>query len=393
MKMRKHGSERAKGAIGSLTPVESAVVGLLVGLILGATVAFSAGLLTAGRPQEQPAMTGGQGEVAGLICSAEDRVTPIPGAAIEVLANDRLEARDSSREDGSFELRLPAGDYILRVQAEGYVDFQAEVTVRDGERVNMETILLVASAEGQEGTSGGDLVNSMTGSPVGGAMLTFMSGWNNFDGQEGGIWGLPVGTATTDENGHYETSLPVGYYTAIVKLDGFLPSSFNIIVRTARTMNQNGTVTPRLSGEASEGYMITLTWGENPKDLDSHVQGRYSNGQTFHVYYRNMNGNDGGVRVCSLDCDDTTSYGPEHITLNLTTGDPYYYYVYLYAGEGTLSGSGAKVTIHRGNVQLREFNVPANGGNGRYWNVFAIQDGNIVIRDTITEEADLGYAG
>lgn len=58
--------------------------------------------------------------------------------------------------------------------------------------------------------------------------------------------------------------------------------------------------------------------------------------------------------ICSLDYDDTRSYGPEHITLNTTADTPYYYYIHQYSIGGSLVTSGAKITVERNNVLIAE---------------------------------------
>ena len=148
-------------------------------------------------------------------------------------------------------------------------------------------------------------------------------------------------------------------------------------------------MTPTLSGN---NYRIVLTWGANPRDLDSHVVGTLSNGNSFHTYYSHKSQYDGNTEVCNLDVDDTSSYGPETITLNATTDNPYYYYIYRYGGSGTLSSSNAQVRVYQGGNLLGTFNVPTDQGNGDYWNVFAIVNGKFVVKDTITSDADINYA-
>lgn len=101
---------------------------------------------------------------------------------------------------------------------------------------------------------------------------------------------------------------------------------------------------------------------------------------------------DGDVRVCDLDVDDTNSYGPETITLNTTAEEPYYYYVHKYAGNGTLPTSEAKVRVYRGEALIAEYNVPTDLEAARYWNVFAIVNGQIVTRNTMTSAPELHYA-
>ena len=101
---------------------------------------------------------------------------------------------------------------------------------------------------------------------------------------------------------------------------------------------------------------------------------------------------DGEIEVCNLDFDDTTSYGPETITLNPTTDKPYYYYVKKYAGSGTVASSEAQIKMYQNGSLVRTFNVPTNLGNGDYWNVFAIKDGQLIINNTITSSPDTSYA-
>lgn len=69
--------------------------------------------------------------------------------------------------------------------------------------------------------------------------------------------------------------------------------------------------------------------------------------------------------------DDTSSYGPETITIaQIQEGYLYKYYVYNFSGGSNtqLSSSGACVTIYMGDELL--YSVPVPEGSGRYWNVF-----------------------
>ena len=82
-----------------------------------------------------------------------------------------------------------------------------------------------------------------------------------------------------------------------------------------------------------------------------------------------------------LDVDDTTGYGPETITLNTNVNtSPYYYYVYRYSEYGSLADSGAKVSLYKGDKLLETYSVPTDQDAGRYWNVFAIINGRIVVK-------------
>ena len=117
-----------------------------------------------------------------------------------------------------------------------------------------------------------------------------------------------------------------------------------------------------------------------------------SNGSSFHVYYSHKSQFDGEVEVCNLDVDDISSYGPETITLNTTSDAPYYYYIYRYAGSGTVASSEAQVKLYQGETLVATFNVPTDQGSGDYWNVFAVINGELVFRNTITSALDTSYA-
>lgn len=142
---------------------------------------------------------------------------------------------------------------------------------------------------------------------------------------------------------------------------------------------------------------ITLRWGANPADLDSHLTGPTSTtGPRFHVYYRQPNYLMDGTytnaaqnevrRSADLDYDDTTSYGPETITIrNLVPGD-YYFYVNDFtngdsANSTALSHSGAIVTVLKPGQNTGGTIFRVNGSSpGTTWTVFKLtirEDGTV----------------
>ncbi len=68
--------------------------------------------------------------------------------------------------------------------------------------------------------------------------------------------------------------------------------------------------------------------------------------------------------------DDTTGYGPETTTIFTEIDGTFTFYVYHFYGTGSLSESGATVSVYTGEalVPMRTYYVPQ--GSGRYWNVF-----------------------
>ncbi len=110
-----------------------------------------------------------------------------------------------------------------------------------------------------------------------------------------------------------------------------------------------------------------LTWGENPRDLDTHLVGPNS----FHIYYVNQ-GSLSSSPFIQLDVDDVTSYGPEVLTmLNFPETGTYHYAIYHFSGTSSISASPARVELTiRG--QRTVFTPPARQRDNKWWNVFDI---------------------
>ena len=322
------------------------------------------------------------GTLSGKICKATDRISPISEANVSVYKNDRLYTSVKTDQTGNYCMKLPVGDYHIEISALGYINFTAYAIVNENYDTYMETFLLVEGTEGEVGTATGQINNALTGNSVEEVSLSVHKGWNNSE------HGEVVASTVTSSNGEYSLTLPLGNYTITTEKAGYVSATINIIVQSGITDSQNGTIMPNLSGE---NYRIVLTWGRNPSDLDSHMVGSLSNGNPFHVYFSDKSSYDGEIQVCNLDVDDITSYGPETVTLNVTTNKPYYYYIYHYSGFGSLATSEAQIKVYQGESLVGKYNVPTDLGNDRYWNVFAIVDGRIVVKNTITSSPDVSY--
>ncbi len=116
-----------------------------------------------------------------------------------------------------------------------------------------------------------------------------------------------------------------------------------------------------------DGMRIVLNWGASPTDLDSHLV--FPNN---HVYFSKNSGDQ-----ADLDVDDTTSYGPETITImQKKEGQRYIYAVHNYSeksnfNSSSLSKSAAKVFVYVGQTLIRTYYVP-NNQIGNMWAVFAV---------------------
>lgn len=117
--------------------------------------------------------------------------------------------------------------------------------------------------------------------------------------------------------------------------------------------------------ENLDGLRVVLTWGESPNDLDSHMIFPGNN-----IYFGSQHGTD-----AHLDVDDTTSYGPETITLEKKHyGESYVYAVHDFSNGSNpssrvLSNSQATVFVYMGQSLVRTYYVPKNR-SGNLWTVF-----------------------
>jgi len=140
-------------------------------------------------------------------------------------------------------------------------------------------------------------------------------------------------------------------------------------------------------------YTIALTWNENPRDLDAHIWTPLIDGDSWHIYF----GRHGFVHVapyCSLDVDDVTSFGPEHITISRAYPGEYIYAVHHWAGDSTISTSGAVVRIYNYGNLIRTFTVPNQpAGDNWWWHVFKLNavTGEITELNVISSEPPLPW--
>ena len=106
----------------------------------------------------------------------------------------------------------------------------------------------------------------------------------------------------------------------------------------------------------------------------------------IYIIYANKKGFVDGKEIAKLDYDDTSSYGPETVTITLNAGilddGLFSYYVYDYSNGGNknssyLSESNAVVRVYRGNELIHIYNVPQNK-RGIKWDVFAISKNGLI---------------
>ena len=174
-------------------------------------------------------------------------------------------------------------------------------------------------------------------------------------------------SAFTDDSGNFRIAIKQNARAAISGLQlskltntvSVGPSSTDITLTTCLDL-----------AELANATSIKLTWGASPSDVDSHL---FAPDGT-HIYYAN----DGSLVTdpySNLDVDDTSSYGPEVITIRKLMVGTYTYSVFNYSRTSTpgITGSPARVELTR-NGTLQAF-TPGPGevpGTTNWWTVFTL---------------------
>ncbi len=194
--------------------------------------------------------------------------------------------------------------------------------------------------------------------------------------------GTPVKELTSNTDGSYSYGGKKGRYTVEVSAQGYITEYYEIeVIKDQIITGENMVISP----EVQEGEIrIVLTWGSSPTDLDSYAIGQSSDGRRFSINFQNKS--ESGIG--NLDVDDTSSYGPETITIT-DTGAEFKYSVVDYLGEGTLGGSEATVKVYLpGASSAMEFKVPA--GTGVRWLVFEYKNGEIRSINQVDDQVSQG---
>jgi hypothetical protein len=177
-------------------------------------------------------------------------------------------------------------------------------------------------------------------------------------------------SGTTDAMGHVQLDTPNADTTdslLIIKKPGY-----SNLVAKCPCADMTYALSPEMKN--LDGIRIVLNWGAEPRDLDSHLV--YPNN---HVYFAHKIG-----EQADLDVDDTTSYGPETITINKKQeGQRYFYAVHDFSDSNVpnttqLSESNAKVFVYVGKTLIKTYYVPKHQ-KGNVWTVFSINENGEIV--------------
>jgi Carboxypeptidase regulatory-like domain len=197
-------------------------------------------------------------------------------------------------------------------------------------------------------------VNDENGQPAGSVMVR--SDGINYSG---------ASSATTNASGSFTISIR---RDGIASLGGFIGNKFTNEISVGAQTSSFSVTTCLTLATAVNSIKIKLTWGQSPLDVDS-----YLTLPTGEVISYSNEGSLLAAPFANLDFDDTSSYGPEVVTIRRPMVGSYKYAVRNYSGTNTpgITGSPAKVELTLGDV-TSIFAPPAGeptSGN-TVWSVF-----------------------
>lgn len=175
-------------------------------------------------------------------------------------------------------------------------------------------------------------------------------------------------SSVTDANGRFTLPMRRSSQATLVGLSaGTLSNTLRVGPFTA-----DAEISPCLVlSQATAGVTMKLTWGERPSDLDSHLFAPDGS----HVYY-STKGSLVAAPYANLDVDDTSSYGPEVVTLTRLMVGTYKYSVKNYSGysSGPIAASGARVELNIPGRAQELYVPPASGETSStpWWNLFEL---------------------
>jgi hypothetical protein len=184
--------------------------------------------------------------------------------------------------------------------------------------------------------------------------------------------------------------------TAAASANGYVTLSTTVNLDERETRDLDFQLVPETGADVAR---IVLTWGANPRDLDSHVWAPTEGGASYyHISYLN-HGTIDAAPWMRLDLDDTDGFGPETVTIapNYDEWHPgvYSYVVHEFAGDGILTGSDATVRVYVSDELVDTIRVPTVGicGENWYWYVgdLAIDSGTWTRNLTMSATAPFAY--
>lgn len=307
---------------------------------------------------------GDDGPVSGTITNASGG--RVQGATVQLGTYTA-----TTGTDGRFLMpNVAAADYTLTITAPGYITYTEAAVAGYRDRVLDREILGPNQVHGE-------VVNSQNGQPITGASVSFSRS------------GAVELQATTGADGFFNIpDAPDGVFDLVITQPGFVEYRQTGVNITGGSFSLDPIA---LAETPAPGTIrIVLSWGAEPSDLDAHLTGPDGAGNRFHLYYSNRD--TGGA---TLDHDDTSSYGPETVTINMAHNGQYRYSIHNYSnqsesGAAEIAASPTRVQLYGDAGLVRSYTAPA-GGQGNTWRVFelSVSGGSATVVDN--GGASLGY--
>lgn len=328
--------------------------------------------------------------VEGELVNATDR--PVRNATVSLSGSNQTATTD---DEGMFTLSdVEPGSYTVTYEASGYDTATASADVGEQDVV-LDPVVLRGNA-----TITGQIVDAQTGNGTPDATVIFVRTGDGASNASSWRPHADVGddetadlVVETDEEGNYTINdAPTGAFELIIRREGYAEDRVENVVIGEGENN----VDPRpITEELEDGEIrIVLSWGENPRDLDSHLTGPLADDSRFHVAFFNRTPEGSNA---NLDRDDTTSFGPETITVTALRDGMYRYSVHNFSNQSEDGGVGiyespAEVRFYDDDGLIDVYSPPeAEEDDGNTWRVFefTVDNGTVTLDDA--NGATLGY--
>jgi hypothetical protein len=303
--------------------------------------------------------TADQFQLDGAILNTTDRA--VRGATVTLDRGGSESQTTTTRDDGTYTFEsVEEGEVTLTVTAPGYTLSSRVIEVTSDGQIPPLTLQGEAQVRGE-------VVDAVTGQPIEGADIYFSFGTNT-DPEEADL------ATQSEAGGAYQlVNVPVGTFLCVIRADGFADTIVEDVVFGAGDNRLNPA--PLTETLDPGQFRFVLSWGESPFDLDSHLTGPALDGNRFHVYFANR---EPTGAAANLDRDDTSSFGPETVTITGLRDGMYRYSVYNYSdpsssGAEGMAASPARVEVFDETGQIRSYTAPpAEGGEGNTWRVLEL---------------------
>ena len=314
-------------------------------------------------------------DVSGIVTHLQTG-SPISGQEVELFYRGELR-KTTTNSRGEFLFRhVPNGDYSIPVNLDFYQPNTTNFSVNDAD-VELDIKL-----------SRVDIIGKFVNVEHGGLV-------RNFE-ENGTLSASPsISQSNIEINGsrYRIKNVTAAQYKLFASIEGYYPANetTETIDFTKYEIKKDIMMLP--IEYAKDRIIIVLTWGENPRDLDSQI----ANGDillNYKLISSSHNSLTGGI-YAKLDVDDVSSYGPETTIIQLKENGapvnpkPYEFLVYHYSGSGSLKTSGANVRVYDNGQGVSDIKIrKSDESTSRLWHVLSIVNGNVIVRNQLKFKAE-----